>query len=82
MEIEKKVNGIIATILGLPEEIIESEHLLVQDLGADSLDFPEIAMAIEEEFDVTVEEEMLDGIHRVSDIYNLLRRLLDEPEKA
>jgi acyl carrier protein len=55
---------------------------LVQDLGADSLDFPEIAMAIEEEFDVTVEEEMLDGIHRVSDIYNLLRRLLDEPEKA
>jgi len=35
------------------------------DLDADSLDLVELVMALEEEFDVTVDEEELDGIETV-----------------
>jgi acyl carrier protein len=35
------------------------------DLDADSLDLVELVMALEEEFDVTVDEDELDGIETV-----------------
>ena len=37
----------------------------IDDLGADSLDLVELVMAVEEEFDINVEEEELEGIEVV-----------------
>ena len=42
------------------------------DLDADSLDLVELVMALEEEFDVTVEEEELEGIETVGQAYELV----------
>ena len=49
----------------VPEATFES-------LDADSLDLVELVMALEEEFDVTVEEEELEGIETVGAAFNLV----------
>ena len=49
----------------VPEATFES-------LDADSLDLVELVMALEEEFDVTVEEEELEGIETVGAAFDLV----------
>ncbi len=49
----------------VPEATFES-------LDADSLDLVELVMALEEEFDVTVEEEELDGVSTVKAAFELI----------
>jgi acyl carrier protein len=43
-----------------------------EDLDADSLDLVELVMALEEEFDVSVEEEELEGIESVKGAFDLI----------
>ncbi len=43
-----------------------------ESLDADSLDLVELVMALEEEFDVTVEEEELDGVLTIQSAYDLI----------
>ena len=42
------------------------------DLGADSLDLVELVMALEETFDITVDESELDGVETVGQVYELV----------
>jgi acyl carrier protein len=42
------------------------------DLDADSLDLTELVMALEEEFDIEVEEDELDGIETVGQAFELV----------
>ena len=43
-----------------------------ESLDADSLDLVELVMALEEEFDVNVEEEELEGVTAVKDAFDLI----------
>lgn len=43
-----------------------------EDLGADSLDLVELVMALEESFDVTVDESELEGVDTVRQAYELV----------
>ena len=58
MEFEKLVS-IIVDVLGVDAEEITPDTTFVDDLGADSLDVAQIIMGIEEEFDVTVDQDQL-----------------------
>ena len=51
-----KVQGIIAEQLGTDTDKVGADSKFV-DLGADSLDTVEIMMALEEEFDISIDEE-------------------------
>ena len=42
------------------------------DLGADSLDLVDLVMAVEEEFDVKIADEDLEGIKTVGDIVDYI----------
>jgi acyl carrier protein len=46
------------------------------DLEADSLDLTELVMALEEEFDIEVDEDDLEGIKTVGDAFALIERLV------
>jgi acyl carrier protein len=46
---------------------------LLDDLGADSLDVVELAMALEEEFSLEVPDEDLENIRTVRDIIEYVR---------
>lgn len=60
-----------AEVLSVDAEQIVLEATF-ESLDADSLDLVELVMALEEEFDVNVEEEELDGIETIQSAYDLI----------
>ena len=59
-------------VLSVSEDKVVPEAKFGDDLDADSLDLVELVMALEEEFDVTVDEDELDGIETVGQAYDLV----------
>ena len=59
-------------ILSVDESKITPDATFADDLDADSLDLVELVMALEEEFDVSVEEEELEGIETVGQAFTLI----------
>ena len=59
-------------VLSVEGDSVTKEARFAEDLDADSLDLVELVMALEEEFDVTVEEEELEGIETVGQAYDLV----------
>lgn len=74
MEIEK-IRDIIATTLNLDPEEITPDKSFAEDLDADSLDLAEIIMAIEDEFGVTIPDEILEKVVTVQDAYDLVKTI-------
>ena len=59
-------------VLGVtPDQVVEGASFK-DDLDADSLDLVELVMALEEQLDIAVPEEDLDGIGTVGDALALL----------
>jgi len=59
-------------VLSVDDSKITKEASFADDLDADSLDLVEFVMALEEEFDITVEEEELDGVDTVGQAFELV----------
>lgn len=59
-------------VLGVKPEQVTLEARFAEDLDADSLDLVELVMALEEAFDITVEESELDGVDTVAGAYALV----------
>ena len=59
-------------VLSVDGDKITKESRFAEDLDADSLDLVELVMALEEEFDVAVDEEELDGVETVGAAYDLV----------
>ncbi len=59
-------------VLSVEAAQVTKEASFADDLDADSLDLVELVMALEEEFDVSVEEEELEGIGTVGGAYDLI----------
>lgn len=68
----EKVQKIIATQLGIDEEDITLETD-IDDLCADSLDFVEMLMAVEEEFDIEITDDEADKIDTVGDLVECIK---------
>lgn len=67
-----KVKEIIMETLHTSQEKITLEASIMEDLGADSLDAMELNMALEEAFDITIEEEALMQFKTVQDVVNYI----------
>ena len=63
-------------VLSVDEAAVTPEASFADDLDADSLDLVELVMALEEEFDISVEEEELEGVAKVSDAVALVESKL------
>lgn len=59
-------------VLAVAPEKVTMEAKFNEDLGADSLDLVEFVMALEEAFDVSIDESELDGVDTVGQAYNLV----------
>ncbi len=70
----EKIKSIIAEELGVEQDTIESSSNLTDDLGADSLDAVELIMAIEEEFDIEIDDTAATKIKTVQDIVDYLEK--------
>ncbi len=69
---------LIADHLGVDESEITPETSLADDLGADSLDVAEIAIAVEDRLGVTVDDAELDRVRTVGEAAQLLDAKLDK----
>jgi len=73
----EKLKDIIAEELGVDKDEINADSDLSDDLGADSLDAVELIMAIEEEFDIEIDDASATKIKTVQDIIDFLEDLVD-----
>lgn len=64
----EKIRAILAEQLDVDEDIITKESLIVEDLGADSLDAIDIVMSVEDEFSIEVPDEIVEKMETVNDI--------------
>jgi acyl carrier protein len=71
-EVADALREIMAGRLGLTAEQIVPESRLVEDLGLDSLDAVELAIAVERKFDIEVPEEELTKLKTVADMLALV----------
>ena len=69
-----KAIEIIRETLRLGDKEINEDTNLKEDLGADSLDLFEVAMAFEEEFDVEIPTEELEKYTTVGSIAEYMRK--------
>lgn len=63
-----KIKAILAEQLDVDENSITPDSLIVEDLGADSLDAIDIVMSVEDEFGIEVPDEIVEKIGSVNDI--------------
>jgi acyl carrier protein len=72
MDIYSRVVEIIASQLQLDPETINENSTIIEDLGADSLDVVEMLMTFEEQFNISVPDEILPDMRKVSDLVEYL----------
>ncbi len=64
----EKVRELIADQLSVDLDDITLESVIVDDLGADSLDVVDLIMSFEDEFSLEIPDEALESIKTVGDI--------------
>jgi acyl carrier protein len=67
-----KFKACAVEVLQVPEDKVVLEARFGDDLDADSLDLVELVMALEEAFDVTVEETELEDITTIGQAFDLI----------
>jgi len=72
---KEKIIELICEKLNKKKEDIKMESRLVEDLGADSLDFVELVMAFEDEFGITLPDEDVGKLKTIGDIVTYIENL-------
>ena len=67
-----KFRACTVEVLAVPEDKVVTTASFADDLDADSLDLVELVMALEEAFDITVEETELEDITTVGQAFDLI----------
>ncbi|MCI6274065.1 MAG: acyl carrier protein [Coriobacteriaceae bacterium] len=63
----EKVISVVSETLEVPAGVEPTEQTVFKDLGADSFDLLELVTALEDEFDLTFDDEALEKIATVGD---------------
>ena len=68
----EKFRACAVEVLQVEAVAVVPEATFAEDLDADSLDLVELVMALEEAFDVTVEENEIEGVETVGQAFALI----------
>ncbi len=71
----EKIKQLLAEQFGVEEDSVTMDMTFTDDLNADSLDIVELIMAIEEEFDITVNDEDMENVKTVGDVVNYINEI-------
>lgn len=74
----EKVKMIISEQFDIEEDDITMETSFRDDLSADSLDLVELIMALEDEFELEVDDEGVEMINTVADAVNYINEIIGE----
>lgn len=81
-EIAERLRAIVAKELKQDVSSITPQHTLRGDLGLNSLDAIELMFRIEEEFDLSIPDDDMQGFANVGDVIDYLQRRLDPSAAA
>ena len=70
------IKGMIIDQLGVSEDDLQLETILMKDLEADSLDAVEIIMAIEDEYDIEIPDEDAERFQTIGDIVSYVEKAI------
>ena len=68
----EKLKEILAEQLDVDADSITKDSMLIEDLGADSLDAIDIVMSVEDECKIEVPDEIIEKIETVGDMLNYI----------
>ncbi|MDR1657648.1 MAG: acyl carrier protein, partial [Deltaproteobacteria bacterium] len=72
-DILERVTNVVVDQLAIEPSAVVPEASFQDDLGADSLDLVELIMAMEEEFDIKIDDEAVQNIKTVKDVINFIK---------
>lgn len=76
-ELFQSIKSMIVDQLGVDESIISMDSSFVDDLNADSLDMVELVMAMEQEFDISIPDEVAEKVATVGDAVEYIKSLAE-----
>ena len=68
----EKIRAILCEQLDVEESAVTMESNIAEELGADSLDVVDLIMSIEDEFEIEVPDDQIEGIKTVGDVVNYI----------
>lgn len=71
----EKLKELICNYVDVEPEMITPEARFIEDLGFNSYDFMSLLGELEQEFDITVDEQEVIGLHTVEDAVKYLEKL-------
>ncbi|SCW27063.1 acyl carrier protein [Ruminococcaceae bacterium YRB3002] len=74
-ELFDSIKTIIVDQLGVDESTITEDSSFIDDLNADSLDMVELVMAMEQEFDVEIPDDVAEKVTTVRDAIDYIKGL-------
>lgn len=77
-EIESEIKKMVALQYGCAFEEVNMDTNFIADLAADSLDFVEGVMAMEDRFDINIKDEEAEALLTVSSVVDFVNRKLNE----
>lgn len=78
-EVFEKVKKIVVEQLEVDADKVTPEASFANDLGADSLDTVELVMALEEEFDIEIPDEVAEQIDTVGKAVDHISQKIEAP---
>lgn len=72
----EKIKTIIVEEVGIQEELVTPQTKISADLGVDSISFINAVMAIEDSFDVVMDEDRLTKLVTVQDLVDYVEELV------
>lgn len=76
-DVMREVRTVCARVMCVPSDRVVPRALLVEDLGADSLDLTELRVAVHDVFGVLADPVELETVVTVEDVADLVLRLRD-----
>ena len=67
-----KIKEMIVDQLDVEADEVTMDANIQDDLGADSLDIVDLVMAVEDEFEVKIEDDVVEGMKTVGDIVKFI----------
>ncbi|MBQ8868910.1 MAG: acyl carrier protein [Oscillospiraceae bacterium] len=64
----EKVRSILAELLSIDEETITMDSLIIDNLGADSLDLVDAVVTMNDEFGVEIPDDEVENLRSVGDV--------------
>ena len=64
----EKVKSILAELLSIDENTITMDSLIIDNLGADSLDLVDAVVTLNDEFGISIPDEEIENLRSVGDV--------------